>query len=206
MIKVCGLTRAEDVDVAVRHGATALGFVFWPGSPRAVTADHVATLVARVPPGVHRVGVFVNEDVAVIRAVVERAGLTCLQLHGDEPASYAAQFTQPLLRAMSVEEAFNTDWPTSATLLLEAADRARRGGTGQRVNWETAARVARQRPVVLAGGLTPENVEAAIAQVGPLGVDVSSGVEDAPGVKNAERVATFVERARRALDARRLTT
>jgi phosphoribosylanthranilate isomerase len=203
MIKVCGLRRAEDVDVAVRHGATALGFVFWPESPRAVTADHVATLVARVPPGVQRVGVFVNESVAAILAVVERAGLTCVQLHGDEPASYAAQLSQPLMRAMSVEEAFETDWPFSTTLLLDAADPERRGGTGQRVNWETAARVARQRPVVLAGGLTPENVEAAIRQVAPLGVDVSSGVEDAPGVKNAELVATFLARARRALDTRR---
>ncbi len=203
MIKVCGLTRAEDVDVAVRHGATAVGFVFWPDSPRAVTADHVATLVARVPSGVHRVGVFVNESVAAIQATVERAGLTHVQLHGDEPASYAAQLSQPLMRAMSVEEAFDTDWPLSTTLLLDAVDRDRRGGTGQRVNWEAAARVARQRPVVLAGGLTPENVEAAIALVGPFGVDVSSGVEDAPGVKNAERVASFLLRARRALEERR---
>jgi len=203
MIKVCGITRAEDVDVAVRHGATALGFVFWPESPRAVTADHVATLVARVPAGVHRVGVFVNDSVAAIQAVVGRAGLTCVQLHGDEPASYADQLTQPLMRAMSVEGALETDWPLGTTLLLDAADRTRRGGTGQRIDWEGAARVARQRPVVLAGGLTPENVEAAIEQVGPVGVDVSSGVEDAPGVKNAERVASFLLRARRALDARR---
>jgi len=203
VIKVCGLTRAEDVDVAVRHGATAIGFVFWPDSPRAVTADHAASLIARIPPGVHRVGVFVNESVAAIQAVIERAGLTCVQLHGDEPASYAAQFSQPLMRAMSVEGALSTDWPLSTTLLLDAADRARRGGTGQRVDWEGAAQVARQRPVVLAGGLTPENVEAAIEQVAPLGVDVSSGVEDAPGVKNADKVATFLMRARRALEAQR---
>jgi phosphoribosylanthranilate isomerase len=203
MIKVCGLTRAEDVDVAVRHGATALGFVFWPQSPRAVTPDEAAALVARIPAGVEKVGVFVNESAATIRAVVERAGLTWVQLHGDEPASYAAQFCQPLMRAMSVEAALSTDWPLSTTLLLDAADRARRGGTGQRVDWEGAARVARQRPVVLAGGLTPENVEAAIEQVAPLGVDVSSGVEDAPGVKNADKVATFLMRARRALDKRR---
>jgi phosphoribosylanthranilate isomerase len=203
IVKVCGLTRAEDVDAAVRHGATALGFVFWPDSPRAVSADHAATLIARVPAGVHRVGVFVNESVAAIQDVVERAGLTWVQLHGDEPVSYAAQLSQPLMRAMSVEEAFDTDWPLSTTLLLDAADRERRGGTGRRVNWETAARVARQRPVVLAGGLTPENVEAAIDQVAPMGVDVSSGVEDAPGVKNANMVATFLMRARRALGERR---
>ena len=107
---------------------------------------------------------FVNESVKAIRAVIERAGLTCVQLHGDEPASYAAQFSLPLMRAISVEAALSTDWPLDTTLLLDAADRARRGGTGQRVNWEAAARMARQRPVVLAGGLTPENVEAAIGQ------------------------------------------
>lgn len=202
VIKVCGLTRAEDVDVAVRHGATAIGFVFWPQSPRAVTPDQAAALVARIPAGVERVGVFVNEGVPAIHAVVERAGLTCVQLHGDEPASYAAQLSQPHMRAMSAEEALDTDWPFSTTLLLDAADRARRGGTGQRVNWEAAARVARQRPVVLAGGLTPDNVEAAIEQVAPIGVDVSSGVEDAPGVKNADKVAAFLARARRALEAR----
>ncbi|HEY6509554.1 MAG TPA: phosphoribosylanthranilate isomerase [Vicinamibacterales bacterium] len=202
VIKVCGLTRAEDVDVAVRHGATAIGFVFWPQSPRAVTPDQAAALVARIPAGVERVGVFVNEGVAAIHAVVERAGLTCVQLHGDEPASYAAQLSQPHMRAMSAEEALDTDWPFSTTLLLDAADRARRGGTGQRVNWEAAARVARQRPVVLAGGLTPDNVEAAIEQVAPIGVDVSSGVEDAPGVKNADKVAAFLARARHALEAR----
>jgi phosphoribosylanthranilate isomerase len=201
-LKICGITRLEDAEHAVANGATALGFVFWPRSPRYIAPDVAAPIVARVPPGVTTVGVFVNEPVEGIRRAVQKAGVGSVQLHGDEPVSYAAELTQPLLRALAVDEALDTDWPPETTILLDATDRERRGGTGTRVDWVRAEPVARKRRVVLAGGLSPENVETAIDQVGPWGVDVSSGVEAAPGVKDAARVSEFLRRARLAFARR----
>jgi phosphoribosylanthranilate isomerase len=201
-LKVCGITRLEDAEHAVACGATALGFVFWPRSPRYIAPEAAASIVARVPAGVTTVGVFVNEPVAGIRDAVRAAGVSTVQLHGDEPVSYAAALAQPLLRALDVDAALDDGWPPETTILLDAADRERRGGTGARVDWARAEEVARRRQVVLAGGLTPENVETAIDQVGPWGVDVSSGVESAPGVKDAVRVNEFLRRARLAFARR----
>ena len=200
-LKICGITRVEDAEHAVAHGATALGFVFWPASPRYIAPEEAAAIVARVPAAVATVGVFVNEPVAGIRQAVERSGVTTVQLHGDEPVSYASELTQPLLRALGVDAAATSEWPLETTILLDAADRERRGGTGTQVDWTKARSIARARRVVLAGGLSPENVEAAVAQVEPWGVDVSSGVETAPGVKDAARVTAFLQRARLAFEA-----
>jgi phosphoribosylanthranilate isomerase len=201
-VKVCGITRAEDAEHAVARGATALGFVFWPRSPRYIAPERAAAIVRRVPAGVATVGVFVNEPVAGIRQAIEQSGISTVQLHGDEPVSYAAQLTQPLLRALDVRAAAVTDWPLEITILLDAADPARRGGTGMRVDWARAEPLARRRRVVLAGGLSPENVDTAVELVGPWGVDVSSGVESAPGVKDPARVTAFLARARAALERR----
>jgi|SRR5687767_9441592 len=199
-LKVCGITRIEDAEHAAAHGATALGFVFWPASPRYIAPEHAASIVARLPAAVSTVGVFVNEPVAGIRQAVEQSGVTTVQLHGDEPVSYASQLTQPLLRALSVDAATTSEWPLETTILLDAANADRRGGTGRQVDWTKAQAIARTRRVVLAGGLTPENVEAAVTQVEPWGVDVSSGVELAPGLKDAARVTAFLQRARLAFD------
>ena len=168
-IKVCGITRVEDAEHAVEYGATALGFVFWPASPRYIPPEQAAAIVSRVPSAVATVGVFVNEPVEGIRQAVERSGISTVQLHGDEPVSYASELTQPLLRALAVDAAATTDWPLDTTILLDAADRDRRGGTGTRVDWEKAESIARTRRVVLAGGLSPENVEAAVRLGGPVG-------------------------------------
>ena len=199
-VKICGITRKEDAQLAVASGATALGFVFWPRSPRYIAPAAAATIVAGVPAAVTTVGVFVNETVEGIREAVRQSGVAMVQLHGDEPVGYAAELTQPLLRALDVEAALDTDWPPETTILLDAADRERRGGTGTRVDWARARSVARIRRVVLAGGLVPENVEEAIEQVAPWGVDVSSGVEASPGVKDAARVGDFLRRARLAFE------
>jgi phosphoribosylanthranilate isomerase len=199
-VKVCGMTRAEDVEVAVRHGATAVGFVFWPRSPRYLRPEDARGLAQGAGASVAAVGVFVNEPVETIRQLVAVSGVGTVQLHGDEPPSYASSLGHPVVRAMAVESALVTDWPDDVPLLLDAADRERRGGTGRRVDWDKAAALALRRRVILAGGLTPENVEAAVAAVRPFGVDVSTGVEIAPGVKSAEKMARFLERARRALD------
>lgn len=199
-IKVCGLRRAQDVECAVTHGATAVGFIFWPRSPRYVDPAEAAALVRLVPPGVETVGVFVNEPVTAMRDIAARTGVSLVQLHGDEPPDVALELGRPVIKALSVDAVQDTSWPLGTPLLLDVTDRERRGGTGRLVDWAQAAEAARLRPVVLAGGLGPDNVDAAIAAVRPYGVDVSSGVEDEPGVKNAGQVRLFLERARAAFE------
>ena len=200
-LKICGMTSLDAAMHAVEQGATALGFVLWPRSPRFVQRDEVARIVARLPATVTTVGVFVNEASDEIARTMERTSLTAIQLHGDEPASYGYALAWPILRSVTLETGpgIVLEWPEDTTLLLDAADPERRGGTGQQVDWAAAAALARKRRVVLAGGLTPANVAEAIARVRPFGVDVSSGVEDAPGVKNPEKVSQFLACARKAM-------
>ena len=201
-VKVCGITRLTDALHAVQQGATALGFVFWPRSPRSVTAEQAASIIAELPSSVLSVGVFVNEPLGSIRAVAGQARLSAIQLHGDEPPAYAEALAWPVFRSVTLESASEAcaAWGAETTLLLDAADLERRGGTGRRVDWAGAARIARARRLVLAGGLTPENVAQAIATVRPHGVDVSSGVESSPGVKDFDKVARFLASAREAFD------
>jgi phosphoribosylanthranilate isomerase len=204
LIKICGITRLSDALHAVEHGAGALGFVFWPQSPRYIAPERAAEIIVSLPPDVDAVGVFVNESVDGIRAIVAKTGISAVQLHGDETPDYAASLGWPVLKAINVEEAEKAAdrWPAGTTFLMDAADPVRRGGTGIPVDWQQAAAAARGRRVVLAGGLTPDNVAAAIETVRPFGVDVSSGVEDAPGVKNQDKVARFLASARSAFDTR----
>jgi phosphoribosylanthranilate isomerase len=203
LIKICGITRLTDARHAVQQGATALGFVFWPHSPRYVAPERAAEIIGELPSSVVAVGVFVNEAVDGIRGIVARTGITTVQLHGDEPPAYADALSWPLLRSVAVNEATTfDDWPEETTFLVDVADPVRRGGTGSRVDWSRAANMARARRVVLAGGLNAENVASAIATVRPYGVDVSSGVEESPGVKDFDRVARFVANARSAFEDR----
>ena len=201
-IKVCGITRVSDALHAVEQGATALGFVLWPMSPRAITADRAAEIVAELPSHVMSVGVFVNESIDAIRTTAEHVGLTAVQLHGDEPPAYADALEWPVIRAVSVGEIdFVADaWSPDTALLVDNIDPVRRGGTGTAVDWSQAAGIAKTRRVVLAGGLTPENVAIAIRAVHPFGVDVSSGVESAPGVKDFDKVTQFISNARLAFE------
>lgn len=194
-IKVCGITRREDADLAVSLGAHALGFVFWPGSPRAVAADAVREITRTLPPFVEVVGVFVNQAPADVRDVTARAGLTAIQLHGDEaPEAFVARGVR-VIKAIGVGETFAPDAvgmvPAGVTVLLDVHDPLRRGGTGQTIDWGVAAEAARRRPVILAGGLSPDNVRSAVEAVQPYAVDVSSGVEAAPGVKDQEKLRAF---------------
>ena len=199
-IKICGITRVEDAQHAVQHGATALGFVFWPRSPRAVTVAQARAIVGTVAREVSTVGVFVNESAAEIARVVAATGLTAVQLHGDESPAAMAGLTCPLLRSVDLARADTVEraWPEPTVLLLDVYDPERRGGTGAVVDWTRAAVLACRRRVVLAGGLRPATVATAIAAVRPFGVDVSSGVEQSPGIKDSEKVALFLERARAA--------
>jgi len=173
--------------------------IFWPGSPRAVSPDAARAIVSALPAGVPAIGVFVNQDVDEINDAIDRAGLFGVQLHGDEPLDVIARIRRPVIRSLSLDRVDALDdVPAGVTVLLDAADRERRGGTGMTIDWRAAAGIARRRPIVLAGGLTPENVEEAIAIVKPYAVDVSSGVESAPGVKDHARVTAFLDAVRRA--------
>ena len=194
-VKVCGLRRREDVQTAVALGAAAIGFVFWPESPRAVTVDDAEALTRELPPFVSRVGVFVNQPVEAVSSAVQRARLTAVQLHGDEDAAEYRACGVPVIRAVGVHAGFDAGSvgtiPADVTILLDAHDPVRRGGTGKVIDWTAAAGAARLRRVILSGGLTPDNVAAAVAAVRPYGVDVSSGVERAPGIKDEAKLRAF---------------
>jgi phosphoribosylanthranilate isomerase len=203
-VKVCGITRLEDAEVAVDAGASALGFIFWPRSPRYIEVARAARIIAALPASLTTVGVFVNASLDEIRDVVARSGLTTVQLHGEESPEFAEALGWPVLRATPLDAvaAEASRWPAQTIWLLDAFDPVARGGTGTRIDWNRAAVIARERSVVLAGGLTPDNVQEAVATVRPYGVDVSSGVEDAPGIKNAGKVRRFVAHAHSAVGVR----
>ena len=203
VLKICGITRVEDAVHAVREGATAVGFVFVPSSPRYIEPTRAATIARVLPPDITRVGVFVNESPALVRTIVTTVHLGVVQLHGEETTEYADTLSIPVIRAMALDEAERTDWPPHVPLLLDAIDAHGRGGTGRAIDWTRAATIAARRSVILAGGLLPQNVATAIAAVRPTGVDVSSGVEVAPGIKDADKVTEFLAAARAAFAAQR---
>jgi phosphoribosylanthranilate isomerase len=194
-VKVCGIRRLDDALLAVELGADALGFVCWPRSPRAVTVDQVRAITDALPPFVATVGVFVNQPPDEIRAAVTGARLTTIQLHGDEAASAYAGLAAHVIKALPVGAGFTLsaveDVPREMTVLLDAHDPERRGGTGRPIEWTVAAAAAKLRPIVLSGGLTPDNVMRAVESVHPYAVDVSSGVESAPGVKDGTKLRAF---------------
>jgi phosphoribosylanthranilate isomerase len=196
MVKICGITRAEDAAVAVALGASALGFIFWPGSPRAIDPHRARAIAATLPPFVTTVGVFVNQPASFINSVSNLVGLGVVQLHGDEDPAFAALVKRPVLKAITLPADITATalWSSRTMLLVDAHDPVRRGGTGATADWGLAAELARHRPIVLAGGLTPENVTDAVDWVRPFGIDVSSGVERAPGVKDHQRMIDLFEK------------
>jgi phosphoribosylanthranilate isomerase len=200
IFKICGITRLADALFAVREGATAIGMVFWPSSSRRVDAAIAAEVVAALPADVLTVGVFVNATIDEIRQVVNTTGIRVVQLHGDEPPAYVDAIDRPIFRSTTLDNVAEVvhEWPQDTTLLLDKADPIRRGGTGEVVDWSRAADLARERRIVLAGGLTADNIEEAITTVRPYGVDVSSGVEASPGVKDFDKVSRFLKNARAA--------
>jgi phosphoribosylanthranilate isomerase len=199
-LKICGMTRVGDALHAVREGATAIGFVFWKGSPRYIEPERAGEIAAALPATVTTVGVFVNEPVDAIRETARVAGLRMVQLHGEETPAYMEQIDQPVMRAVTLDTMVETTktWPADTTLLLDSTDPSRRGAGRAAVDWPRAAVITRGRRVVLAGGLTPDNIEEAIVTVRPIGVDVASGVESAPGVKDFDKVARFLANAQAA--------
>jgi phosphoribosylanthranilate isomerase len=194
-VKICGITRAEDAVAAVDAGAHAIGFVFWPQSPRFVDPYRARSIAALLPALVTPVGVFVDQPADYVNGVAALVPLGAVQLHGDEDVRYAAQIVRPVIKAIAIGDFAPQvgGWPDQVTMLLDVHDPARRGGTGRTIDWGAASRAARERRALLAGGLTPENVAQAVAVVQPFGIDVSSGVERSPGIKDHARIRALFE-------------
>ena len=193
IVKICGITRPEDAEAAVAAGAGAIGFVFWPGSPRFIDPHRARRIAAALPPLVTAVGVFVNQPIAYVNGVASLARLGAVQLHGDETPAFAAAVSSPVIKALSPGSADLGAWPARVRVLLDVHDPEARGGTGRTIDWTAAAAVAARREILLAGGLTPANVADAVARVRPFGIDVSSGVERAPGIKDHQRLRALFE-------------
>ena len=194
-VKICGITRPRDGDLAARLGAAWVGFVFWPRSPRFVEPETAAAILAGLPPHVGGVGVFVDQPVDEVNAIADEVGLAAVQLHGQESAAACRQCRRRVIKAVRLSGGGAGDGPdavwSGATLLVDAFDPVRMGGTGKQVDWSRAAQLARRRRLVLSGGLRAENVAEAVRRVAPYGVDVSSGVESRPGVKEPDRMRAF---------------
>ena len=198
-VKICGITNLEDALMAVEAGADALGFVFFRGSPRYISPEQAAVIIRRLPPFVQTVGLFVNEESATVNSTADRCGLDLVQLHGEESPDYCAAVKRRVIKAFRVKDASTLDDIMNysvAACLLDAWSPAAHGGTGTTFNWEIAAKAVASHTIILAGGLTPENVAGAVATVKPYAVDVSSGVESAPGKKDAGQVSRFIRASR----------
>jgi len=196
IVKICGITRPQDAERAVALGATAIGFIFWPSSPRRVGLEAARSIGQLVPASVLKVGVFVDAPAAEIARTVGEAGLDAVQLHGSESPDLVRGVEARVIKAVALgspdAEAQIAQW-TGTTLLLDAHDPVRHGGTGRVVDWDRAASLARLHEVILAGGLNPENVAEAVRRVRPAGIDVSSGVEQTPGVKDLVKLAALFD-------------
>ena len=198
-VKICGITRLEDALLAAELGADALGFNLWPGSKRHVSASVAREIVDRLPPFVTAVGVFVNQPPTEVLTLAAEAGLAVVQLHGDEPWDDVNGYPIAAVKAVRLdgrESLANLHRYRVRAFLLDAPG-AEFGGTGTTCDWQLAAEVAARSHVILAGGLTPDNVADAIRAVRPWAVDVASGVEASPGVKDPEKLRRFVESARK---------
>jgi len=197
-VKICGITRAEDAAAAVDCGAAALGFNFWPGSARFCDPGVAAEIIAGLPGSVCKVGVFVDESPERINAIAADVGLTAVQLHGDESAGDCAACRLPVIKTIPVSgpvSASDLEGFKVAAFLFDSSTPGR-GGSGIAFDWGCVGSVAAPVPVVLAGGLTPSNVAAAIVAVSPAAVDVASGVESSPGIKDHKAIAAFIAAAR----------
>jgi phosphoribosylanthranilate isomerase len=203
-VKICGVTSVADALAAVDAGADMIGLMFYEKSPRHVSLAAAAELARALPPFVLRVGVFVNPDESVVLQAIAECGLNLLQFHGDESSDFCTQFGVISLKAFRIRDAESLraleNYQTDA-FLLDAYAAVGLGGTGEKFNWDLAVQAqALGKPLFLAGGLTPENVGDAVKKVRPFAVDVSSGVETAPGRKSAEKVRAFIQAVRRADD------
>lgn len=203
-VKICGITNLEDAKAAIEFGADALGFVFYKGSPRFVTVQQARSIISKLPPFVTTVGVFVDEAPEIINSLIIDAGIDIIQLHGDERPE-GCNFTRRCFKAIRIKsidslEPLKTFTGIVSAFLLDAYAADALGGTGQKFNWDIAVEAKQFGRIILAGGLTPDNVREAILHVKPYGIDVSSGVEREKGKKDHQKMKLFIERAKTALD------
>ncbi len=207
-IKICGITNIDDAHAAIAAGADLLGFNFYPKSPRYIAPEKARDIATKVRTEGREplwVAVFVNSPLEEIRSILEIAQIDLAQLHGDEPVNVLKQLNGRGFKALrptsETEAEIDAEWfapygPNAPVLLIDAYRQGQYGGTGHAADWSIATKLAQQYPILLAGGLTPENVAEAIKQVRPWGVDVATGVECAPGKKDAAKMRLFVERCR----------
>lgn len=199
-VKICGITRPEDALAAARAGAHAIGLVFYAKSPRYVTPARAAEIIRVVPPFVTTVGLFVNAAVEEVRAALAEAPLALLQFHGEETPEFCRQFKRPYIKAVRMKAGvdllqYARDYHDAKALLLDNYVEGLHGGSGVAFDWSLIPR-GLPLPVILSGGLTPENVTEAVRRVRPSAVDVSSGVESAKGIKDAQKIAAFIKGVR----------
>jgi phosphoribosylanthranilate isomerase len=198
-VKICGITSLDDALVAVDAGADALGFVFYGKSPRYITPQSASRIIMALPPFVQTVGLFVNSESGIVNELADSCGLDLVQLHGDEPPDYCNLIERRVIKALRVRGRDSLEIIGSykvSGILLDAYSPDAYGGTGKSFNWDIAREVADRFWIILAGGLTPDNVGEAVKSVRPYAVDVSSGVESAPGIKDSDKIREFIFRAK----------
>lgn len=199
-VKICGITRVEDALAAAAAGADAIGLVFYAGSPRAVGVEQARAIIAALPPFVTTVGLFVDAGRDELAHILASVPLDLLQFHGDESAEQCEGFGRPYIKALRVRAGDDivarvADYPGAQGILLDAYVEGVPGGTGEAFDWSLIPQ-GLSKPLILAGGLRPDNVAAAVAQVRPYAVDVSGGVEASKGIKDAQKVGAFIRVAR----------
>jgi phosphoribosylanthranilate isomerase len=199
-VKICGITRLEDARAAVSAGADAIGLVFWPSSPRFVSAEQAQAIASAMPPFVAVVGLFVDAVPTAVHDIVSRVNLALLQFHGSESPEQCRSYGKPYIKAISMREDVNLQaeekrFGDAAGLLLDTFAGELVGGSGRAFDWSRIPS-SRTKPIVLAGGLTPENVSEAIRRVHPEAVDVSSGVEASKGIKDPKKITAFMQAVR----------
>jgi len=200
-VKICGITTAEDAQAAVESGADALGFNFYLKSKRYISPDRAAVIIKSMPAGISRIGVFVNPEKEYVRGAIRKSGVDLLQFSGDELPEDILGFGLPVIKAIHITGVRSIERMRTFAVdryLLDTFSSDDYGGTGQKFDWEIAERAKQFGKIILAGGLTPENVADAVRKVRPYGVDVSSGVELRPGIKDHQKVRDFIQRAREA--------
>jgi len=199
-VKICGTTSLKDAFLAVESGADAIGFIFYKMSPRNISQKEAKEIILQLPPFIETVGVFVNETSDKINRIAEQCKLNSIQLHGEESPALCRRVKRKVIKAFRVKNADSLKSIASydvSGFLLDSYNGGSKGGTGQVFDWNLALRVKKQGPVILAGGLNPYNVYTAIHRVRPYGVDVCSGVEKSPGIKDHEKIREFIKSVRR---------
>ncbi|KMQ50826.1 Phosphoribosylanthranilate isomerase [Chitinispirillum alkaliphilum] len=196
-IKICGITRYEDARIAANLGVDALGFIFYPGSPRFIEPSSVSEITKMLPPFISKVGVFVDEELSVVEQIARESGIDTVQLHGSESPRYCDSVSLPVVKAFSVQPNSDLELLSQYNVqgfLLDTWRDGQRGGTGVTFDWSIAVKAcARYKNVILAGGLGPSNIQEALDSVSPYAVDVNSGAEISPGVKNPLKLRDVVK-------------